>query len=183
MRARARAGERFEFVFFPDCGSWTDPPTASCLSQWATTPFESDGHGFRSAEQAMMHGKAMLFGDQDMADRILAAKTPFQAKSLGSKVRGFSEEVWARHRFRVVVEANLPKFARIESLGRFLDSTGDAVLAEASPTDPVWGIGLDQFDASAERPDRWPGANLLGFALMEVRAILRAEPSRGSSIG
>ena len=171
---RAQAdGLELRYVFFPDSGSLTDPPTSSCLSQWATTPFASVGLGFRSAEQAMMHGKAMLFGDVEMADRILASRTPYQAKIHGAQVRGFSEEVWIRHRFEVVVAANFPKFASLPVLRDYLLSTGDDVLAEWSTTDRIWGTGLDEFDRDARHPARWPGLSLLGFALMEVRERLR----------
>jgi ribA/ribD-fused uncharacterized protein len=50
------------------------------------------------------------------------------------------------------------------------------VLVEASPVDSVWGIGLAADDEQAASPDRWPGLNLLGFALMEVRSRLRHAP-------
>lgn len=166
------AGTTLEFVFFPDSGSFVDPPTASCLSQWAVAPFRDGDLVFHSAEQAMMHGKAILFGDHGTAAKILACRTPFQAKNLGRQVSGFSEDVWEAHRRAVVVAANLPKFAGIPSLGEFLLSTGEAVLVEASSTDFVWGNGLDELDRDARNPSRWPGLNLLGFALMEVRELL-----------
>jgi len=174
LRRAQTAGRPLEFVFFPDSGSLTDPPTASCLSQWAVAPFAAGGLEFRSAEQAMMHGKAKLFGDAEMAARILAARTPYQAKILGAQVRGFSEETWIRHRFEVVVAANLPKFATNPVLRSYLLSTGGAILAEASSTDRVWGAGVDEFDRDARNPSRWPGLSLLGFALMEVRGRIAA---------
>lgn len=167
------AGKPLEFVFFPDSGSYREPPTAACLSQWALAPFTADGLAFHSAEQAMMHGKALLFGDEATARKILQCRTPFQAKNLGRQVSGFSEDVWERHRVEVVVAANFAKFAGIPVLREYLLSTGDAVLAEASPSDFVWGNGLDEFDPLAANPSRWPGLNLLGFALMEVRDRLR----------
>ncbi|MGN6153986.1 MAG: NADAR domain-containing protein [Lysobacteraceae bacterium] len=46
------------------------------------------------------------------------------------------------------------------------------MLVEASPVDAVWGIGLAAADPGAHDPERWRGANLLGFALMDVRARL-----------
>jgi len=46
---------------------------------------------------------------------------------------------------------------------------------EASPLDRIWGIGLAAGDERAASPQTWPGLNLLGFALMEVRHRLRAE--------
>jgi len=56
----------------------------------------------------------------------------------------------------------------------FLAGTGSRVLVEASPQDRVWGIGLTAGDERAGSPERWPGLNLLGFALMEVRHQLGA---------
>lgn len=179
LAALQAAGAALDFVFFPDGGSFVDPPTASCLSQWAVAPFRDGDLRFHSAEQAMMHGKAILFDDHETAAKILACRTPFQAKNLGRQVSGFSESVWELHRRKVVVAANLPKFAGIPSLRAYLLSTEDAILVEASSTDLVWGNGLDEFDRDARNPARWPGLNLLGFALMEVRELLDKEDTSG----
>ena len=55
----------------------------------------------------------------------------------------------------------------------FLLSTGNAILAEASPYDAVWGIGMDKKQAEKAGPEAWQGENLLGLALMEVRDMLK----------
>ncbi|WP_368861540.1 NADAR domain-containing protein [Actinospica durhamensis] len=47
-------------------------------------------------------------------------------------------------------------------------------MVEASPYDRIWGIGLPARDPRATGPAGWPGLNLLGFALMQVRSILVA---------
>jgi hypothetical protein len=52
--------------------------------------------------------------------------------------------------------------------------SGGRVLVEASPQDRIWGIGLAAGDQRATSPQQWPGLNLLGFALMEVRQQLRS---------
>jgi ribA/ribD-fused uncharacterized protein len=67
------------------------------------------------------------------------------------------------------------KFGEHDDLWRFLLGTGDRVLVEASPVDLVWGIGLVADDPKAADPERWPGLNLLGFAMAEARAILREQ--------
>ena len=54
----------------------------------------------------------------------------------------------------------------------YLVGTCDRVLVEASPRDRIWGIGMGADDPAAERPSEWRGQNLLGFALMQARAVL-----------
>uniref|UniRef100_UPI0035A00B10 NADAR domain-containing protein n=1 Tax=Delftia acidovorans TaxID=80866 RepID=UPI0035A00B10 len=60
------------------------------------------------------------------------------------------------------------------ALARYLLNTGDRVLVEASPVDAIWGIGLAADDVRATVPAGSQGLNLLGFALMQVRARLRS---------
>ncbi|SNQ47785.1 conserved hypothetical protein [Frankia canadensis] len=147
---------------------------ASCLSQWLASAFTVDKRRYATAEHFMMAGKARLFGDDDALETILAAPDPGRAKALGRRVRGFDEAIWERHRYEIVVAGNLAKFAQNDRLRGFLLATGDDVLVEASPLDAVWGIGLSAGDPRATRPADWPGLNLLGFALMDVRAMLRS---------
>ena len=62
-----------------------------------------------------------------------------------------------------------------------LIETGDRRLAEASPHDNLWGIGLSARDPRASRPDSWCGQNLLGRALEHTREILRQSSTTLSS--
>lgn len=73
-----------------------------------------------------------------------------------------------------MVTGNLAKFSQHADLRDFLVRTGSRVLVEASPYDQVWGIGLAADHEHSASPERWPGLNLLGFALMEVRKQLRS---------
>jgi ribA/ribD-fused uncharacterized protein len=148
--------------------------TSSCLSQWYPAPFAVEGRQYLTAEHFMMAGKAALFGDEATRAHILSAPTPGAAKSLGRRVANFDEAVWEREREAIVVAANQAKFSQHPALRAFLLDTGERVLVEASPVDRIWGIGLAADHPDAAQPARWPGLNLLGFALMEVRARLRA---------
>lgn len=145
-----------------------------CLSQWWPCTFEVDGRSFASAEHYMMWRKALLFGDTAVAARVLTARTPAEAKSLGRQVSGFADEVWDAQRLPIVVEGNLAKFGQDPALRSYLLGTGSRVLVEASPQDRVWGIGLVASDPRASDPSQWLGLNLLGEALMEVRSRLAA---------
>jgi ribA/ribD-fused uncharacterized protein len=127
------------------------------------------GVTYRTAEHWMMAEKARLFGDAEAERAVLAAEHPAEAKKAGRLVRGFTEETWARERFRIVVEGSVHKFAADPALRAYLLGTGTRVLVEASPVDRVWGIGLASDDPAAGDPERWRGLNLLGFALMRAR--------------
>ncbi len=72
-----------------------------------------------------------------------------------------------------MVEGNKAKFGQNPSIREFLLSTGDALIAEASPYDGIWGICLDRETAMKGTVEQWKGENLLGCALMEVRDWLR----------
>src|SRR4051794_5427690 len=68
--------------------------TKSCFSQWYDAAFRVGEETFRTAEHYMMARKARLFDDAAAAAAILKATTPNEAKSLGRKVKGFSETHW-----------------------------------------------------------------------------------------
>jgi ribA/ribD-fused uncharacterized protein len=167
------AGDPVTYIFF-----WGHQPQrdgsigAGCLSQWWPVAFVADNVVFRSAEHYMMYRKAVLFGDDESAGRIVAASHPRQAKMLGRRVRNFDEAIWKKQRFDIVVDACLVKFGQNEDLRQFLVGTGQRVLVEASPTDRIWGIGLNARDERVADPALWQGLNLLGFALMQARAQL-----------
>lgn len=164
-----------KFLFFWSHQAERDDTVGKgCLSQWYPRTFEADGQEFPAAEHYMMWRKALLFDDTATARRILAARTPAEAKSLGRQVRNFVGDVWDSERVGIVVDGNLAKFGQHPELLSFLLSTGSRVLVEASPMDRVWGIGLAEDDPRAQDPARWRGLNLLGEALMEVRTRLSA---------
>jgi ribA/ribD-fused uncharacterized protein len=143
-----------------------------CLSQWWPAPFVVGELTFASAEHFMMWRKAMLFGDEESAEKIMRAGDPRQAKDLGRGVRGFDGSRWEDARYGIVLEGSVAKFGQHPDLRRFLLGTGNQLLVEASPEDRVWGIGLRAEDPRAADPAQWLGLNLLGFALTETRTIL-----------
>jgi len=166
-------GERPKYLFF-----WGHQPNADgsigkgCFSQWFKAPFDVGGQRYATAEHFMMAEKARLFGDGATCDRVMASRSPAEAKKLGRAVQRFDDAVWERARFDIVVRANVAKFSQNPAMRDYLLGTGDRVLVEASPVDRIWGIGMAADDEKALNPRMWRGLNLLGFALVEVRARL-----------
>ena len=149
------------------------PPSA--FSRWTLSPFTVDLVKYNCAEQFMMASKARLFGDDTALSAILATKDPREQKRLGRHVRLFDLELWRSECEHIVLLGNLAKFSQNEEMRLALIQTGDRCLAEASPHDTLWGIGLSAHDPRASSPDSWCGQNLLGQALENAREILRCD--------
>ena len=160
------------YVFF-----WSGP-----FSQWQRAEFEMDGVRFNTAEQAMMFFKARLFSDDRIADLILSTRDARKQKALGRKVKGFDSALWDQHKHDIVLRANRAKFSQNKGLRRKLFQTGDRLLVEASPLDTIWGIGLDAEQARQTPEDQWPGQNLLGRIVTQVREELRAQHPEEAAI-
>lgn len=172
VNAEAR-GDRLKFLFF-----WGHTPRSDgavgphLFSQWFPSPFTVDGVAYATAEHFMMAGKARLFGDDEIAEQILGANSPGEAKARGRKVRGFDSATWDDASLDIVTAGSVAKFDADPELRAYLVGTGNRVLVEASPVDPIWGIGLAADDPAATQPSAWMGRNLLGIALMRARAEL-----------
>jgi ribA/ribD-fused uncharacterized protein len=147
---------------------------ASPFSQWYPCTFAAGGNAFRCAEQYMMHGKALLFGDHAVAAELLAASHPREHKALGRKVKGFDDVVWRREREAIVHAGNHAKFTQNPELLELLLATQGTTLVEASPYDKIWGIGLAASDPRAQDAAQWKGQNLLGKILTALRDELLA---------
>jgi ribA/ribD-fused uncharacterized protein len=163
MKSTPDVVEKRGFVFF-----WRGWP-----SQWHPVGFTVDGVEYRCAEQFMMAEKAALFGDMTTRKRILTTGSPRAQKALGRQVSPFDEARWTAACREIVYRGNVAKFSQNPDLRDLLLATGDLTLAEASPTDRIWGIGLAAENPRATKRSAWRGTNWLGEALMRVRAELR----------
>ena len=103
----------------------------------------------------------------------MSSPDPSTYKRIGRSVRNFDSTVWDREKQNAVLSGNYAKFTQNPAMKHHLLSTGNKRLAEASPLDPVWGIGLRADDPRAKDPRQWMGKNLLGEALSAVREAIR----------
>lgn len=145
------------------------------LSNWHPCSFEMGNPPvrFNCAEQAMMYAKAKLFGDNDIAQKILQKIDPAEHKRLGRQVRNFDENKWRESRLSIMCSILEAKFFQNEDLAAVLHATQGKTLIEASPYDKVWGAGLDASHRDIAYPQKWPGLNLLGKCLERTRSKLQ----------
>jgi len=143
--------------------------TESPFSQWHPAVFTLDGQTFTCAEQYMMYAKAMLFGDEAVAARILRARSPIEHKKLGRAVSGFRPDVWESRGKAIVYAGNYAKFTQNKHLLAALLATQGTTLVEASPDDRIWGVGLSEDDPAIRDRRTWRGTNGLGEVLTQLR--------------
>ncbi len=178
LKQRYLSGEQMKFIYF-----WGHTAAAGdtigkfCLSQWYIAPFAINHIVYKTAEHYMMAQKAMLFGDENIFEKILQAEKPGEAKALGREITQFNDAIWNAEKYKIVFTGNYHKFNQHPSLRNYLINTQNRILVEASPVDMIWGIGMDENDKRLSDITTWPGENMLGFALMEVRDVLRNEIS------
>ena len=123
----------------------------------------------------MMYQKAIMFGDVNIANAILLTDNPKEQKDLGRMVVGYNDALWAAKRVEIMVNGLFEKFNQNNTLKDALVKTGDTIIAEASPVDRIWGIGLPEDDPRALDQSKWLGQNLLGIVLMKVRDAINSE--------
>ncbi len=149
--------------------------TASPFSQWHPVKFVIEGITFNCAEQYMMYMKAKLFGDEEIAERIINASEPREQKALGRKVKNFDQTKWEENCQQLVYEGNYAKFTQNQALKQALLDTAGTTLVEASPTDCIWGVGLSEHDLQIQDRLTWRGKNYLGEILTRLREDLLRE--------
>lgn len=160
--------ETDDYVFF-----WNGP-----FSNWHPAKFdmiiEEQHIKFSSSEQAMMYLKALTFNDPESMALIMETNSAGNQKALGKLVKNFDVAHWSSVCEQLSDTFLYEKFYQNEKLKNILLETGNKILAESSPTDHIWGIGM----GVSEYPEildknNWKGKNLLGESLMRVREELK----------
>lgn len=166
--------ETEQFVFF--YGHHPNSLGIHVFSQWYSVSFveyfdKETKIKYSNMEQYMMAHKALLFGDSKYYKKIMSTTDPYLIKKYGRLIRDFDEKIWNQYKFDIIVNGNKLKFKQNPKLLKRLLETKNKILVEASPFDKIYGCGLNTKTALKTDQSQWPGTNLLGKALMEVRAF------------
>ena len=143
------------------------------LSNWYPASFDLDGIHYSSTEQYIMYHKCLLFGDEVSAAAVLATDDPAKQQKIGQGASGYIHAVWTGARQIIAMRGLLAKFRQNEELKQRLLETGDAWLVECAGSDKNWACGIRLNDDRRFDAENWNGQNILGFALMEVREMLK----------
>lgn len=149
----------------------------SAFSNFYPCNFILDDEKWISSEQFFMACKARCFDDMDIFYEIRETTTPEAAKKLGRKVRGFTDDIWDKVKYEIMLAGVYAKFSQNEDLKKFILSSEfeGKYFVEGSPFDGVWGVKMDYRNPDIDNPENWNGENLLGKVLNEVREMLKNE--------
>lgn len=127
-----------------------------------------NGVTYNSVEQYKVFKKAMLFGDYEIADKVMGIADINTIRYLGRCIRNYDEGLWYRERYGIVLEGVNEKFKQHGSLREMLIKTEGKKIIELSLLEYDWGIGT-KIPSDIEGRT---GKNLSGKILMEVRQNL-----------
>jgi hypothetical protein len=163
---------------------WKDTQDNGYLSNWGKSRLQIDGITYNCVEQWIMASKARACGNQAVYTQVMATSNPRKQKGLG---RSLDKKVVSRcwkvqQKWEVQLRGARAKFQQNENLAVKLLSTGQKPLAEASPSDQIYGIGIAPDNPLAQDPVNWKGMNLLGKALEQVREEIRKHVLAGMEL-
>ena len=126
-----------------------------------------------SVGQFMQAEKARIFYDMESRKKILASPNKEEILRLGKNIRGFDATIWNKYCYAVSLFGNYHKFYQNRECLHALLNTGNRILVKDSTYDKIWGVGLSRQDDAIKNPQLWKGENILGFALMRIRHIMK----------
>jgi len=130
---------------------------------------DKDGITYNCSEQYFMYHKCKMFdpNNNKLLQNILSEKSPTKIKKYGRQVQNYDDNIWAKNRYNIMLQALRLKFNQNDIIKNKLINTKPKILYEASKYDKIWGIGFYADDAIENKNNF--GKNLLGLALMRVR--------------
>jgi len=156
---------------------WKETQANGYLSNWARSPIVIDHIQYSSVEQWIMASKARVCHDDEVIRQIMNSSSPRKQKGLGRSLdSSMVKRYWTlQKKWDTQLLGVRAKFQQNDRLALKLLATGFKQIAEASPSDRIFGIGMAPSDPLAQNPANWKGTNLLGRALVVVREEMRLQ--------
>lgn len=129
---------------------WKENEKNGYLSNWDRSGFVIGDERYNCAEQWIMSNKALCCNDEVRRVQVMAASEPGAQKRIGRELN-LDKQAWNQQRkWQVQLEGTRAKFRQNVGLAVKLLRTGNKPIAEASPNDRIFGIGLAPSDPSAQ---------------------------------
>lgn len=125
---------------------------------------------YRSVDQYYIKQKQEFFDPKNdhMAQYIMNSYYAEDLYRHSSTMNNYNDTIWNKNRYNIMLRGLELKFNQNEYLFTRLKDTNKNFLVYCTPYDLTWGNGIC-IDKSINS-NTWPGKNLLGCALMELRS-------------
>lgn len=146
------------------------------LSNLYPSEFRYVNFQFENAEQYLTFMKAHICGDEAAEEEVMKVEEPRRIRRMRRRMDQENETaqlLWPQIRREVARWGVRQKFLQNKDLHDLLLETNYSLLAEASDANEVWAIGMPMDEYRKYKPGNWPGQNLMGKVLMDVRRELR----------
>ena len=143
------------------------------MSDCFYAPFNVRGIQFNSLTQYMTYHKAVQCEDSIAQKRAFGTDNPAAFRRISAGLNG-NEQTWRGTRQIIAYNGLMAKFSQNDKIRNQLLETGCATLAECRADDTIWSTGLSIDDERRFCLENWPGSNLMGFSLMQVRSALNS---------
>jgi N-glycosidase YbiA len=127
------------------------------LNNWSAHQVKIWGKTFATAEHAYQFKKFDMT-DNDVADKVLNAPSPWAAYQLAQQYKAQMRDDWHQLKYSIMHEIITAKAAQHIDVQERLNKTAGRTIIEDSPSDSFWGCGADGL-----------GENNLGKIWMDVR--------------
>ena len=147
------------------------------LSSWFMYSFEYNGETYCCAFQAIMAEMARKYENDEEVARIMETTDPqemilqwdtFENKEDDEPI---TEKKWNKRLQKCIIKVNQVKFSN-KKLAKRLAATGSmpiGYIPPENPNDMYQGTGLPFDDPNAYQPRKWPGSNVYGQVLEQIR--------------
>ena len=172
------------------CNSYVDPSPNSIytfsygpFSNFHKSEVKMENMVFPSSEHAYQFRACEEHLRDDLAEKVFKARTPRDAKDIATEIKSNDpESPWNQKKYNVMREVLIAKINSNVTFKNLLLASHDRMIAEASETDLYWGTGLPYKISITTKPEMYPGKNMLGKLLVELRSKYRNDPTYNDNI-
>lgn len=141
------------------------------LSNMYPCTLKALGKDFNSVEQAYQYSKAIRRGQLDVATSICSAPTPMMAKKQ-AKFLKYDKNWTKKEKSSLMSQLLEAKYAQVQEFKDALQQTGKNTIVETVPGEYTWGSGITEKATLNTKKKSWPGENLMGRLLEDLRTSL-----------
>jgi len=155
---------------------WKENNKFGFLNSFYTSHFVDENNiKYNCTEQYFMANKCLKFDKSNRALYMNIMKTtiPYTIKKYGKQVNNFDKSIWDKEKYELIKKGIRFKFSQNIKLRKKLIQTGNKNIYEATQYDKLWGRGMTMQEAKEIEDANFPGENLLGKALMEIREEIK----------